>query len=124
MGKRERDRLLFVGYFEGVDSERGIAWRVADSLALRDFLGVALDDAPPDHLTISRCALNSIREDSTAIFDSCGANLHTPRRILRGQRARSCWKLTSAPRTPRIVPASSRSADEMVKQKSPVAVDL
>jgi len=45
-------------------------------------------------------------------------------RILRGQRARSCWKLTSAPRTPRIVPASSRSADEMVKQKSPVAVDL
>jgi transposase len=47
-------RLLFVGYFEGLDSERGIAWRAADSLTLRDFLGVALHDAPPDHSTISR----------------------------------------------------------------------
>ena len=39
-------RLLLIGYFEGIDSERGIAWRAADSLALRDFLGVALDKAP------------------------------------------------------------------------------
>jgi transposase len=35
-------RLLFIGYFEGIDSERGIAWRAADSLALRDFLGVGV----------------------------------------------------------------------------------
>jgi transposase len=47
-------RLLFVGYFEGLDSERGIAWRAADSLTLRDFVGVGLDEAPPDHSTISR----------------------------------------------------------------------
>jgi transposase len=47
-------RLLLIGYFEGIDSERGIAWRAADSLALRDFLGLNLDDAPPDHSTISR----------------------------------------------------------------------
>ena len=47
-------RLLLIGYFEGIDSERGIAWRAADSLALRDFLGVDLKDAPPDHSTISR----------------------------------------------------------------------
>jgi transposase len=47
-------RLLLIGYFEGIDSERGIAWRAADSLALRDFLGVGLEDAPPDHSTISR----------------------------------------------------------------------
>ena len=47
-------RLLLIGYFEGIDSERGIAWRAADSLALRDFLGVGLDQAPPDHSTISR----------------------------------------------------------------------
>lgn len=47
-------RLLFIGYFEGIDSERGIAWRAADSLTLRDFLGVSLDEAPPDHSTISR----------------------------------------------------------------------
>ena len=44
-------RLLMIGYFEGIDSERGIAWRAADSLALRDFLGVGLDGAPPDHST-------------------------------------------------------------------------
>jgi transposase len=47
-------RLLFVGYFEGLDSERGIAWRAADSLTLRDFVGIALAEAPPDHSTISR----------------------------------------------------------------------
>lgn len=47
-------RLLMIGFFEGLDSERGIAWRAADSLTLRDFLGLALSDAPPDHSTISR----------------------------------------------------------------------
>jgi transposase len=47
-------RLLMVGYFEGLDSERGIAWRVADSLALRGFLGLALSEPTPDHSTISR----------------------------------------------------------------------
>jgi len=47
-------RLLFIGFFEGIDSERGIAWRAADSLTLRDFLGLPLDEAPPDHSTISR----------------------------------------------------------------------
>jgi transposase len=47
-------RLLLVGYFEGLDSERGIAWRAADSLTLRDFLGLTLAEAPPDHSTISR----------------------------------------------------------------------
>lgn len=43
-----------IGYFEGLDSERGIAWRVADSLALRKFLGYSLTDQTPDHSTISR----------------------------------------------------------------------
>ena len=47
-------RLLLIGYFEGVDSERGIAWRVADSLTLREFLGYSLRESPPDHSTISR----------------------------------------------------------------------
>jgi len=45
-------RLLLIGYFEGIDSESGIAWRAADSFALRDFLGVGLEDAPADHSTI------------------------------------------------------------------------
>ena len=47
-------RLLLVGYFEGIDSERGIAWRAADSLGLRKFLRISLDEQTPDHSTISR----------------------------------------------------------------------
>jgi transposase len=47
-------RLLLVGYFEGIDSERGIAWRAADSLGLRKFLGISIDEQTPHHSTISR----------------------------------------------------------------------
>ena len=47
-------RLLLIGYFEGLDSERGMAWRAADSLGLRRFLRIGLEEAPPDHSTISR----------------------------------------------------------------------
>ncbi len=47
-------RLLLIGYFEGLDAERAIAWRAADSLALREFIGLVLSEAPPDHSTISR----------------------------------------------------------------------
>src|SRR5256886_7869680 len=47
-------RLLLIGYFEGIDSERGIAWRAADSLALGSFLGAGADEMPPHHSTISR----------------------------------------------------------------------
>jgi transposase len=47
-------RCLMVGYFEGIDSERGIAWRAADSLSLRRFIGIDLGKATPDHSTISR----------------------------------------------------------------------
>src|ERR1035437_599481 len=45
---------LMIGYFEGIESERGIAWRLKDSLSLRRFLGIALDEDTPDHSTISR----------------------------------------------------------------------
>ena len=47
-------RSLLIGYFEGIEAERGIAWRLADSLALRRFVGIALDEYTPDHSTISR----------------------------------------------------------------------
>ncbi len=47
-------RLMTIGFFEGLDSERGIAWRVADSLTLRQFLSIGLDEQTPDHVTISR----------------------------------------------------------------------
>ena len=61
-------RLLLIGYFEGIDSERGIAWRAADSFALRDFLGVGLEDAPPDHSTISRTRRLIALETHRAVF--------------------------------------------------------
>jgi transposase len=47
-------RLLLVGYFEGIDSERGIAWRAGDSLSIREFVGIPLDEGAPDHTTVSR----------------------------------------------------------------------
>jgi len=47
-------RMLLIGYFEGIDSERGIAWRCADSLSLRQFLGFSLEEDTPDHSTLSR----------------------------------------------------------------------
>jgi transposase len=47
-------RIMMIGFFEGLDSERGIAWRLADSLTLRQFLSIGLDENTPDHVTISR----------------------------------------------------------------------
>ena len=47
-------RSPLIGYFEGLDSERGIAWRIADSISPRHFLGIELDETTPDHSTISR----------------------------------------------------------------------
>ena len=61
-------RLLLIGYFEGIDSERGIAWRTADSLALRGFLGLGLDETPPEHSTISRTRRLIDVETHRAVF--------------------------------------------------------
>ena len=47
-------RLLLIGFFEGIASERGIGWRVADSFSLRRFLNCGINEATPDHVTISR----------------------------------------------------------------------
>ena len=58
-------RMLLVGYFEGIDSQRGIAWRCADSLALRRFLGIALDENTPDPKTLS----NTRRRLPVEVFD-------------------------------------------------------
>ena len=45
--------MMMIGYFEGLGSERGIAWRVSDSLSLRRFLGMAITEETPDHSTLS-----------------------------------------------------------------------
>jgi transposase len=47
-------RMLFIGYFEGIESERGIAWRCSDSLSLRAFLGLLPQESVPDHSSLSR----------------------------------------------------------------------
>ena len=61
-------RLLLLGYFEGIDSERGIAWRAADSLSLRDFLGIPASKATPDHSTMSKARKRIDLEAHQAIF--------------------------------------------------------
>jgi transposase len=63
-------RMVLIGYFEGLDSQRGIAWRCADSLALRTFLGVGLTEATPVHasLTIIRQRLPESVYDQVFVF--------------------------------------------------------
>ena len=61
-------RMLLIGYFEGIDSERGIAWRCADSLALRSFLSFALDEATPDHSSLCRIRQRLDVEVHQAVF--------------------------------------------------------
>ena len=46
-------RMLLIGYFEGIQSQRGIAWRCADSLSLRKFLGIPLTESTPDHSSMT-----------------------------------------------------------------------
>ena len=61
-------RLLLIGYFEELDAERAIAWRAADSFALREFIGLVLPEAPPDHSTISRTRRLIDLETHEAVF--------------------------------------------------------
>ena len=61
-------RMLLLGYFEGLDSERAIAWRSADSLSLREFLDIALHEASPDHSTVSRTRRRIDLETHEAVF--------------------------------------------------------
>jgi transposase len=46
-------RMLLVGYFEGIGSQRGIAWRCSDSLSIRKFLGIPATEESPDHSSLS-----------------------------------------------------------------------
>jgi Transposase domain (DUF772) len=64
-------RLLLIGYFEGLDAERAIAWRAADSFALREFRGLVLPEAPPDHSTISRTRRSSISRRTRPCLPGC-----------------------------------------------------
>ena len=61
-------RMMLVGYFEGIGSQRGIAWRCNDSLSLREFLGVSLDENTPDHSSLTRVRDRLPREVHAAVF--------------------------------------------------------
>ena len=61
-------RMLLVGYFEGIGSQRGIAWRCADSLSLRAFLGIPLTEDTPDHSSLTRVRDRLPLEIHTAVF--------------------------------------------------------
>jgi transposase len=61
-------RMLFVGYFEGIESERGLEWRCSDSLSLRTFLGVLPSERVPDHSTLSRTRTRLDAEVYDAVF--------------------------------------------------------
>src|ERR1700674_5621110 len=78
-------RALLIGYFEGIDSERGIAWRLADSLALRRFLRIGLDERTPDHSTISRTRRLMDIDTHREVF-SWVLGLLAERGLLKGQR--------------------------------------
>ena len=87
-------RMLFVGYFEGLDSQRGIAWRCADSLGLRQFLGIPLDRPTPEHSTLAYTRRRLPEELFAEVFEfvlSIAAKKVT--RSLRDcrARARSRW---------------------------------
>ena len=89
-------RLLFIGYFEGLSSERGIAWRVADSLSLRAFLDLDVTEAPPNHSTLSRTRRLIDVETHVAVFTwvlerLAGAGLGRGRRSASMRRR---WKRT------------------------------
>src|SRR5271167_1566484 len=78
-------RALLIGYFEGIGSERGIAWRLADSLALRRFLGIGLDEQTPDHSTISRTRRLIDIDRHREVF-AWVLGLLAERGLLKGQR--------------------------------------
>jgi transposase len=78
-------RSLLIGYFEGMGAERGIAWRLADSLALRRFVGIGLDEYTPDHSTISRTR-RLIDVDTHREVFSWVLGVLADRGLLKGQR--------------------------------------
>ncbi len=61
-------RMLLIGYYEGIGSQRGIAWRCSDSLSLREFLGVPLTEETPDHSSLTRVRDRLPLEVHTAVF--------------------------------------------------------
>src|SRR5258708_25230047 len=61
--------MLLIGYFESLDSQRGIAWRCSDSLSLRQFLGLSLEERTPDHSTLTNTRKRLPADVFTEVFE-------------------------------------------------------
>ena len=79
-------RMLLVGYFENLDSQRGIAWRCSDSLSLREFLGVPLDEDTPDHSTLTNTRKRLPPEVFAEVFQFV-LSIAAEKKLLSGQTA-------------------------------------
>ena len=77
-------RMLFVGYFEGLDSQRAIAWRCADSLSLRAFLGIPLSETTPDHSSLTKIRQRLPLEVHEQVFAFVLGIAHK-KKLLRGK---------------------------------------
>lgn len=77
-------RMLLLGYFEGIDSERGIAWRSADSLSFRAFLGIPLNQSTPDHSSLSKIRGRIDLETHEEVF-TWVLKLLAERRLVKGK---------------------------------------
>jgi transposase len=78
-------RMHMVGYFEGIDSERGIVWRCSDSFSLRDFLRLANRDKVPDHSWLSKTRSRLPHEVHEKVFGWV-LNLVGERGLVKGER--------------------------------------
>lgn len=77
-------RMLLVGYFEGIGSQRGLAWRCADSLSLREFLGIPLTEETPDHSSLTRVRDRLPLEVHTAVFQAV-LKLAAEKKLIQGK---------------------------------------
>jgi transposase len=77
-------RMLLVGYFEGIGSQRGIAWRCSDSLSLRGFLGLALDESSPEHSSMTRIRQRLPLEVDYEVFRLV-LDIAAEKKLLRGR---------------------------------------
>ena len=77
-------RMLLVGYFEGLTSQRGIAWRCSDSLSLREFLGLPITEESPDHSSLTRIRNRLPLEVHSQVFEFV-LQVATEKRLIRGK---------------------------------------
>jgi transposase len=100
-------RMLLLGYFEGLDSERAIAWRAADSLSVRSFLRLELHETPPDHSTVSR---------TRRLIDVETQWVPTGESLVHHLQVLDCRRMN--PRTQTRLPTSVRSSADPATHRS------